>query len=96
MTAIERKTNADVIEPFVSRIKGDLQVGLTHFKEHPDELAVGMAPTVLLMLATTRHKLNVAEWLVISQCGYWCGALAMHAYQEWKAQDVATPLRRVK
>lgn len=84
MTALERRTNGDVVQPYVDRFKADLVAQLNHLGSHPDELAVMLAPVLALTLATGRHRLNFAERLLVSECAIWGGYLALQAYSQWK------------
>ena len=93
MTAIDRRTNADAIAPYVGRLKkrgGELAA---HFREHPDELAVGLAPVLMLTLATRRHPLNFAEAVLVTECAFWSGVFAVQAYQQWKTKPAGTAPR---
>ncbi len=84
-------TRADLPESFAPRTNGDRVqpvVDREWAREHPDELAVTAAPFLMLTMATRRHKLGVAEAVLISEVAYW-GGLAMCAqYRQWKTRPV--------
>lgn len=96
MTALDRRTNGDLVQPLVDQVKKRAAAALEHFKAHPDELAVGAAPFLMLALATKRHRLNFAEAALVSEVAFWCGVFAVRAYQDWKDQDSAPSLRSVR
>jgi hypothetical protein len=95
MGAIERtiKTNGDVVQPAVDRVKAQARVIAVHFREHPDELAVSLAPFVMLAAATRRHNLSVIEAALIAECAIWGGFLAFDAYRNWKTKPAGAPPR---
>jgi hypothetical protein len=99
MTAlVAPKTNGDVIQPFVDRGRALAVEAFEHFKAHPDELAVGVAPLLMMATATRRHKLNFAEAALVAEVGFWCGVFAVRAYRDWKDRPVGEQprLRKVE
>lgn len=96
MTDFERAvpTNADVIQPSVDHVKKAARLAVEWARDHPDELAVAAVPAVLLTLATARHRLNLPERVLLSQCGYWAGVLAVDRYRAWKTEPISL-LRKV-
>jgi len=91
------RTNADMVAPAVDRLKGAVALIAAHCREHPDEVAVGMAPWLMLTAATRRHHLNFAEAMLISECAVWSGFFAAQAYRAWKDKPAGTvpALRKV-
>ena len=90
MTAVAPRTNADVIAPVVGEVKRRVGDAVAHFKDHPDEMAVAVAPLLMLTLATRRHHLNFAEAALVTECGYWSGYFAWQAYRQWKDKPAGT------
>jgi hypothetical protein len=90
------RTNGDMIAPAVAQVKKIAGQLAAHFRENPDEAAVALAPWLMLAAATRRHKLNFAEAALVSEVAFWAGVFAVHAYQDWKAQDAIPFLRSVK
>jgi hypothetical protein len=85
------RTNGDLVAPYVGRARAAAAAGLARVREHPDEAAVAAVPLVLLSLATARHRLNLIEQLVVTECAVYGGILAAHAYRQWKERP-AGPL----
>ena len=90
MTTLARKTNGDLVQPVVEHLKTGVRVAVEHFREHPDELAVAIAPWLVLMTATRRHKLNFAEAALVSECAFWSGVFAVEFYRNWKNKPAGT------
>ena len=93
MTALSRKTNGDMVAPFVDRGRALAREAFEHFKAHPDELAVSVAPWLMLTMATRRQKLNFAEAALITECAFWSGVFAVQAYRQWKDKPAGTAPR---
>lgn len=88
-------TKGDAIQPAVDQAKRLLAATAQWAREHPDELAVGIAPCVLLAMATRRHPLSWGEALVISEAGYWLGLAAVKQYRTWKSRPAGPIFKRV-
>jgi hypothetical protein len=95
--AKRQPTNGDLfIRPAVERAKKAAAEAFSYAREHPDEAAVALAPVLMLMAATRRHKLSYPEALLISEIGFWAGVLAAQRFREWKDRPAAAPrLRKV-
>jgi hypothetical protein len=89
-TLVAPRTNGEAIQPFVDGVKTASRRAFERAKEHPDELAVGAVPLVVLTLATFRHKLNLIEAALIAECSFWGGVLAVRAYRQWKDEPAGT------
>lgn len=99
MTAlVAPRTNGDVIQPAVDGVKAASRRAFERAREHPDELAVAVAPWAVLTLATFRHKLNLVEMALLAECSFWGGVLAVRAYRQWKDEPAGTMprLRKVE
>lgn len=93
MSALNRRTNGDLVAPVVERAR-KLAVELARgVREHPDEAAVAIAPWLVLTLATKRHKLNFAEAALIAECAFWSGFFAVEFYRSWKDKPAGSPPR---
>jgi hypothetical protein len=92
---ITPRTNGDRIAPVVDRGKKVLAEGVAWAREHPDEVVIGIAPWVLLTLATRRHSLTSAEALIITEVGYWSGVAALQQYRQWKTRPARPSLKEV-
>lgn len=94
MTALQALTNGDLVAPYIDRAKVLAAGAARHFRANPDELAVAAAPFLMLALATRRHRLNVPEAILISECAFWFGVLAADAYRQWKERPAGRPTLR--
>jgi hypothetical protein len=77
-------TNGDLVAPYVARAKARAGAAVTRVREHPDEGAVAAVPFVLLTMVTARHRLSLLETVIVAECSFWGGVLAVQAYRNWK------------
>ncbi|MGO9220548.1 MAG: hypothetical protein ACLP5E_22730 [Streptosporangiaceae bacterium] len=95
---LEKRSNDERwVQPLV---RGAAKAGrelAAYAREHPDEVAVGLAPLTALFLATRRHRLGAAESVLVTEVGYWCGVLLVREFRAWKARPAgpAPRLRKV-
>lgn len=95
MSTITKRTNGDLIQPFVDEIKRRATAMAKWAQEHPDEAVLAITPLVLITAATRRHHLTYAEAAVTAEVGYWCGVLAVKTYRDWKSKPAGPVLKRV-
>lgn len=93
--SIAPRTNGDRIQPAIDRGRKLLAEAGQWAREHPDELAVTVAPWLLLALATRRHHLTYTEALLISEVGYLCGVAFWAHYRQWKDRPARPSLKEV-
>lgn len=86
MTLPAFRTNGEMIAPYVDEVTSRVHVVARRAWDHPDEAAAACTPFVLLTLATARHRLNVVERVLLTQCAVWGGYLAAESYRNWKQQ----------
>ncbi len=97
MSELVKATNGDLVAPVVEGVRKAGREVAAYVRDHPDEVAVGVAPVTALVLATRRHRLNVAESILVTEVAYWCGLLLVREYRAWKARPAGPvpKLRRV-
>ena len=93
--AITPRTNGDRVQPYVDRGKKALAELGQWAREHPDEVAISVAPVLMLATATRRHRLNFAEAVIVSEVGYWCGVALCQQYRQWKTRPARPSLKEV-
>lgn len=95
MTAVSKRTNAEVIEPVVSKASAALKKAGQWAVDHPDEVVLLIAPALVVSVATHRHDLSLIEFMLLWELGYYSGILGLKAYRDWKSQPAGTALRVV-
>lgn len=78
------RTNGELVAPYVGKARAAVAQLGELVRERPDEAAVGLAPFVLLTIATGRHRLSLLETVIVTECAVWGGLLAARAYRNWK------------
>src|SRR5262249_44933770 len=86
MTTDLERTNADRVAPVVDRARIALGNIAQWAREHPDEVAVGAVPYLLVVGATMRHRLSLAERMIVSHGAYWLAVLTVKEYRGWKTR----------
>jgi len=93
MTKEMIRTNGDFVRPVVVAAKEHVAAVAAWARENPDEVAVGAVPYLLLVAATARHRLSLAERVIVSQAAYWLAVAAVSQYRVWKAKPAGAPPR---
>jgi hypothetical protein len=87
-------TKGDRVEMITADLVNRAKSAVERLVRHPDEAAVLVAPSLLLAVATHRHRLTWTEQLIISEAAIWLGTLAAEKYTAWKAQPTTpAPLK---
>jgi len=89
-------TNGDLVRPVMVAAKEHAAAVAAWARHNPDEVAAGAIPYLLLVGATARHRLSLAERVIVSQAAYWLALASVRQYRVWKAKPAGAPPPRLR